>query len=296
MTADKNGVYRLTSWNGVSIAAPISWEAVVTGTNHLLFESKLTPVFEIRWEKISAKASSNSVDRSISQIEMLSGRKLCSIPTPGFSKKLLPGFETSCYSWQGHERAAVMLLYCRPCSLFFLLQFFQDDRHSTHPLRFIELLSCHTDQRPERLWSIQDFRVKIPRPFLLSGFNLAAGFSKLSFLQKKTIIQICRIAPAGIRLQQQNLTQIFTTLAGLNSNDSIGTIGEASIEYERYPSIGAQILMRLRKKKPFCLATLWHDEVSDRILCVIMESTQPLDQLTFNAICNSYEILPPQKK
>lgn len=295
MTEEKNNVSRLTAWNGISIVAPYSWEVIVTGTNHLHFESELTPVFEVRWETIPEKASSNSVHSSIKQIEKLSGQKLCAIPIPAFIEKLLPDFEKFCYTWHGRKSAAVLLLYCRSCTTFFLFQFFHDGDNSTHPLHSMESLSCHDDNE-ERLWSIQDFRVSIPRSYPLSGYNLAAGFTKLNFLQKKSILTICRIAPAVMRLQQQNLKDILVTLLGLPNDEFINTTSEDMIAYERYPTVGAQIIMRLRKKKPFCLAALWHDEANDRILGVVMEGIRPLNNQVFSSICNSYETFSPKKK
>jgi len=295
MTAIKDNVSRLTSWNGVSIATPHSWEAIVSGTNHLHFESQLTPIFEIRWEIIPAKASSNSVHSSIKQIENLSGKKLCAVAIPVFIENLLPDFEKFCYSWQDQKSVTVLLLYCQSCTTFFLIQFFHDGNDSTHPLQYIQSLCCHDTSSNENLWSIQDFSVNIPKSYPLSGYNLAAGFTKLSFLQKKTILNLCRIAPAAIRLQQQNLESIFTTLIGLVDDEPLNNVSETMIQYERYPSIGTQVILRLRKKKPFCLAALWHDKDNDRILGVVMEGVHPLDQKTFNSICSSYEILSQKK-
>jgi hypothetical protein len=295
MIGKKDNLCRLTSWNGVTIAAPSSWEAIVSGTNHLHFESELTPIFEIRWEIIPEKSSSNSVHSSIKQIESLSGKKLCAIQIPEFIDSLLPDFEKFCYTWQDQKEAAVLLLYCRSCTTFFLLQFFHDGNDSNHPLQYIKSLSCHDNSSNERLWSIQDFRVNIPESYPLSGYNLAAGFTKLSFVKKKTILNVCRIAPAAMRLQQQNLESIFAALIELTADEPITNVSETMIRYERFPAIGAQIIMRLRKKKPFCLAALWHDKANDRILGVVMEGLHPLDQQTFNSICNSYETFSTKK-
>lgn len=293
MLGDKDNAFQLTAWNGISIVAPSSWEATVTGSNHLQFESQFTPILEIRWQKISEKASSRLVDKSIKQIENLSNTALQVVAVPAFIEKLFPGFAKHCYSWKGKEAVAVLLLYCPSCALFFLLQFLHDEKNSRHPLHDIESLSCHGIDFTREIWSIQDFRIKIPSSYTLSGYNLAPGFTKLSFAAKKDTIHLCRIAPALVRLQQQNLKEILMTLTGSTNEEITGD--EISLRYKRYPPIITQIITRLRRKKPFCLAALWHDTSNDRILGVIMEGIHPIDQDIFSTICYSYEILSPKK-
>ncbi len=293
MTVDRS--HRLTAWNGISITTPDTWEAAVTGSNHLHFESQLTPVFEIRWEKIPQKSSSNSISRSIQQIENLSGKKLRSFPIPSFLDKLLPGYNKFSYTWHDRQTISVLLLYCRSCSTFVLLQFFHDGDNTNHPIHNIESFSCHNNDESAQLWSIQDFRVNIPPSFTLSGYNMAAGFTKLSFLKNKSSLHVCRIAPAAIRLQKQNLEEIFSILADLTQDEPVHRVSETFIQYERTPTIGVQVIMRLRRKKPFCVGTLLHDDKNDRLLCVILEGIHPPDKQTFKTIQSSYEIISQKK-
>ncbi len=283
MLAQKKSTYCSTAWNGVSVVTPNSWEATVSGKNHLHFESHFTPILEIRWEKIPPKASADVVKRSVKQIESLSGKKLNSITLPTFADKLLPGFEKYCFTLNIKKTLDVLMLYCRSCSTFFLLQFFHNGIDSHHPIHCINALNCHDNTDKEVLWAIQDFQVNIPKSYQLSGYNLAAGFTKLSFLKKKVVLHICRIAPAAIRLQQQNLQEILITLAGLDTEELISATSETLLQYERYPSIGTQIIMRFRRKKPFCHAQLRYDKPNDRLLGVIMEGISPIDQQDFGS-------------
>lgn len=285
---DTTACQRLFSWNSVSLLIPDSWQAIVEDSQHLIFEEEFQAVFEIKWKTAAAQETNRLVKSSVQQWQKLAAQSLKECSLDEKSRKLFSEFTVSAYSSKD-ARPKIIFLYCSKRKLFLMLQFFPLDGKN-HPIRFIASIECGKDEIYESLWSIQDFRLRIPCTYTFSGHTMKAGLTTLHFHKRKKALHICRLAPAAMRLKKNTLSEILHSLLSLNRDTTAGTVSGNEVTYERSPTIFQQILLRLQRKKPFLLASLRHDVENDRLLGVIAEDIHPIDQIEFNKIRDRYEI------
>ncbi len=284
-----NTLQREIAWNGLRFETPQQWEVIISGRNHILFESDFQPVLELRWDSSSNQTTEKRIAKIVKKLQKELELPIAEVPFPSAWKDGLEGYEQTWLSWRDDKLVTGAVLLCEKCGTLLLLRFFHTDNS---PLEMLTTLHCHVDKGNVTPWSIQDFKLSLPKPFSLLHYNLAAGFTRLSFSAPRAILHVCRIAPARERLKRQKLQNILKTLLGVPDLDENADILRHTVEYYRSPSIFSQIIIRLRRQKPFCWARIWHCEDSDRLLAVIMESIRPIDVSTVHAICETYEITP----
>jgi len=284
---------KLVSWNSITLTVPSSWQAIVSDSCHLIFEHKFEAVFEIKWKEVDPHDFSSLSKSSIDQWQKLSGHPLkkCTLQTKNY--ELFEQFDVSAYTSM-KDSPQVIFLCNHQHRMFVMLQFLAP-YGKNHPLDSIYKINCLPKTNNSQLWAIQDFRFMIPGKYQYTGHTIKAGLTVIHFSYKKWVAHICRVASASIRLNQNTASEILSSLIGPDVSGVAEMISDTKVRYSSTPSVLRQILLRLQKKKPFVEATLRHDPINDRLLCVILEGTQPIDLQEFGLIEEEYEILPEKK-
>ncbi len=288
MAKKEKNAQRKIAWNGVSIVVPKLWEAKAIGVNHLHLEDNFQPVLEMRWQQKFTKKVDDNIRRVVIRLEKTTSRKLHQVPLPESYLSKLNSFSIQCYSTKVNGEPQYVFLYNEQHAVFVILQFVVSKK-GVHPLQSIDKIECSPQNDPQ-YWSIQDFCFFIPSSFTLLNHTMDAGFTTLNFKNSSTQLHLCRLAPATMRLQHNSLQEILSSLLGLEKSLEEMSVSESGVQYERNPSLLHQILLRMRRKKPFIRSKIWHDEENDRLLGVFMEAKQPIDVKTHEMICSSYEI------
>jgi len=280
--------HQLVSWNRVSLQIPSSWQTLVSGSCHIIFENDFEALLEIRWQQAAAKDFQHLSDKALQQLQKITGKKLNKAKLSQPHKNLFRNFSAAPFSYD-KGGPSIIFLYCHACSIFLMLKIYSQ-KNGHDPLAEIEKLQVSKADKSTFLWAIQDFRISIPAGLDYSGHSMQAGLTSLHFSRKKVNLHICRLAPASVRLAKNTQLQILSSLTGIEDiqQDSIASGNE--VFFERSPNIARQVQLRLQRKKPFILAVLQHKPEHDRLLGVIMESTHPINHDEFNMIFKSYEI------
>jgi hypothetical protein len=281
--------FRRIAWNRVAIILPSAWQAKVTALQHLNFENNSKAIMEIRWQNCPASDVQNFTETLTRQYHELSGEKLTSTIIPRNCKELFQHFEVTCFAKTDRSMPVLTFLYAPEVSLFIMMRFY-DKKAMEHPLFDIRSIDYSKENDTFFHWSIQDFQVQIPLTYHLSKYTMKAGLTVLQFHRGKTVLNICRLALAEKRLEEQNLEEIFYSLLGEQKRLKAARISRTAIRYKNTPGLLQQLGLRFQRKNPFRLAALWRDQENDRLLGVYMEDIKPLDQEDFEMICAHYEI------
>lgn len=271
---------KITAWNGLQLNAPQSWEAIIKGKKHLLFERDLAPIVEIRWEE---REQVDDFYKSLSQ-------KL-GFPAP--IKRLPQGFESlkdtyHIYGYHNGGELSGLFCHCPKCSSLLHIHI-----HNSFYLKeictLLHNLDCHP-QHDSTLWQIQDFSFSLPnadaKQWQLERYTFAAGATQLCFSLGKEVLRMYRISEAEKNLQKTTLKDILQGFSlkhqGSIHDESWGNTLITS------PSLWQQVLCRLRKDRPFYVARIQHIENTNRILGLSMEGVRPILQDRADEIWNTY--------
>lgn len=153
-------------------------------------------------------------------------------------------------------------------------------------------LSCHSPEKGDTLWSIQDFRIRLPHSYQLSSHSFAAGLTRLTFKDSSLTMHLCRLAQASLRLQTTSLSDLMILLSGIPVLKQEISQKSHAVRHSNYPSIFRQILTRLKRKPPFHKMILRHHPEYDRLTGLFFEDKKPIPKEQVNTILDSYEILP----
>lgn len=261
-------------WNGIRIQAPAQWETIVADNHHLIFEEDFDPVFQIRWKNIGRLHPAKwkeKCDQWWQQLGVISK----AIPLPQELTHLTDKFTHTRYYRGKQPMESGGLCYCSHCQTLFFFQ--QLDGKSSMWKKTAEVLStltCHGV--PNTLWQIQDFSLTTPITYTLTDYTFRAGLSRLSFKNENCNVQICRLAQASHRLSSQSLKNILFTLADTRELELEFNQEQQACTGIRSPSITRQILLRMKKEKPFIESKIWIAPKHDRILACVASSTRPI--------------------
>lgn len=281
-------------WNGIHLQLPRNWEVIFSGKNHLLLENDFHPILELRWNN----ATKESIPKQKKRIEKQMARELpgsiYEIETPQKFHQLPANFETFWYSRHEHGDASTAILSCKTCPTLVLLRFHEYHQDISVTLyQILSSLRCHPHGSTGQLqpWTIQDLHFTLPESYSLKNYTIGAGFTSLTFSEPGTTLHVCRLATAAERLKKHDMISILGLLLDTEPEISELEVLSTALIYSRKPSIPRQIFMRIKRRKPFCWAKIWHDNVNDRLLALIIESIRPIDQDKAHVILESYEII-----
>lgn len=281
--------WRTTGWNGLTLSCPETWEVIVSGKRHLLFEKNFDPILELRWQENSGRSKSpaDSILRNLSREMGLHRQR--DIAT-GW-QQLTERYEIITLATEQKNEQKGAFLTCRHCGTSLLLYFFHT-RAIEHPelRRVLSSLNCHDQKNEDALWSVQDFQVLLPCSFQLSSYSFAAGLTRLTFVASGLTMHLCRLAQASHRLQTTSLSDLMVLLSGIAVPEEKIVRQPHSVCYSNNPSISRQILTRLKRRPPFHRMFLRHHPQHDRLSGLFFEDTRPIPEEQANTILNSYEI------
>ena len=282
---------RQIGWNGIRLTIPWSWETHIGGRNHLIFEEDFSPILEIRWQKAVKKktAKSRFIFKQMKKTDSTLHEK--KIPPEWlFLKKK---YHVTCYGKQQDRFFDTAVCTCKHCQTLLFFQLSNHHRETiAQPLASsLKSLSCPCSTTEQTLWSIQDFQLLLPSSYELVDYSLAAGLSRISFHSSRILLHTCKLAPADSRISHQPLEDILWNLA--DAPDLRLQLSEDGkvCEGHRTPTIGSQVILRLKRKKPFIRAKIRHDSSKNRLLAIVLESIQPIPPEICQSISDNYEII-----
>lgn len=278
---------RLIGWNGVIFHISNDWEVRVSGSQFLIFEKDFIPQLQLRWEN-GTPLSRKKLNQRLAEFAGPQNSSYEAQKIPSEWHILKKKFDTV-YGYQRETNIwAGGVCICTQCNTLIHFQLLSEAPSLIQEVGdCLATLSCH--DFAGNLWQLQDFKLITPSSFKLKDFTFGAGLTRISFKNGEQLLHTCRLAQADSRLAHQQLGKILISLTGTPDLD-LTTDGN-SCHGQRSPNITKQILLRLKREKPFHTAKIWHDGAANRLLTVALSSNRPISQQTLDSICRDYEIV-----
>ncbi|MCP3887408.1 MAG: hypothetical protein GY702_00845 [Desulfobulbaceae bacterium] len=280
------GCYKTVAWNSIELRVPKEWEVIVSGIRHLVFEYDFNPLLQIRWEQVGRLKKSEILKRS----SRFWKNRPNSTPSP-FPTELsssAANFTFSQFFSKEEEIPASGIYYCDKCTTLIVFQLLTGKEQLLETIGKT-LASLRYQKNPVVSWCIQDFSLTTHPSLTLKDYTFRAGLTRLAFHGNSYTMQICKLAPADKRLQQQGLTDILQTLTGAANLHLVEAA--TSCTGSRSPGIGKQILYRLKRESPFISSKIWLDKDHNRILAVVLSSSAVIPEATLEEQCRNYAII-----
>ncbi|GAB6193266.1 hypothetical protein [Desulfocastanea catecholica] len=289
---------RPIGWNGVQLYIPCNWEVRVSGPRHLVFEKDFQPQLQIRWEK-PGQSKLPALQQRASHFASRMGSIIAEDDFPPAWRQVRDIYRLATF-YQGESGMLEGGIFLGPDDhtlvLFQLFLPAPAAGTAVYDGAIAEIRECLTTitcrNAPETLWRMQDFSLILPVSYTLQDYTFAAGLTRMSFTKGDLFMQTCKLGPADNRLAQQSLKEILLILADTAELETVTGEDNTSCEGCRSPTIGRQVLLRLRREKSFIRAKIWHEVAGNRLLAVILSSNRPIPLTTIQDICRHYEIIP----
>ncbi len=280
------------AWNNLQMHVPRTWDVRVIGPCHLVFEYDFQPLMQIRRQQ-SVCRSLRTLDKRINRWAAELGAVRSAGTLPDDLQGLADNFDRINCFYKADGTIAGGICLCPDCGKLILFHILATDPARVQEVR-VALATLWCGRHAEDIWRIQDFSLFLPPGYTLLDYTFAAGLTRLSFSGGDHLLQTCTLGPADIRLQRQSLQEILTTLSDspqLQVVNAANTTNTNYCEGINNPSIGQQIAMRLRRKKPFIQAAIRHDTTSNRLLAAVFSAKRPLAPTAAHDILHLYEII-----
>jgi hypothetical protein len=256
---------------------------------HLVFEEDFEPVLQIRWKNIG-----NLTDKSWSKKSSewwhnldLTSREATLPPELG---TLNTTFTYVRYYRGKGPMESGGICYCRHCNTVIIFQQLSTTGSAIEKIaKALCSISCHGDD--QTLWKIQDFTLKTPAETHLTDYTFKAGLSRLSFSANNYSLQVCRLGQAATRLAKESLESILFTLAGTRELQIDLASDDMTCHASRCPGLVKQVLLRMRKEKPFIESRIWQVPEHDRLLACFISSTRPISEGDVNYSYETFKIV-----
>lgn len=280
------------TWNGLKFSVPKSWEPIVKGNSHFIFESELRPVLEIRWEKPVKRSSTDEQFEAVfAELKRKKTESPIHVKPPAFLADLPEHCQVGCYGRDNVRQPEGACIVCRECGTIIMAHFFPHlSDHFNGLCTFFQRIDCHTHQEQDQPWTILDISFRPPDSFELDRFSFGYGISRIEFKNKTSRLTLCRLAPASKHLEGSSLGELFSQFTQ-TGQESHTEINENTFIHSSRPGLVSRLLSRLGKRKPFTWSRFTHNKEADRILGVSLKSSKPLAQDHVDTIGNSYGIL-----
>lgn len=290
MPAEKMIKLRQVGWNGILLTVPGTWEVHLGGDNHLIIEEDFSPILEIRWKKVRKKSGNLSLS-IIKQIEK-TVTALRELTLPSEWSFLKDRYDVTCYGKSNNLPFNTAVCVCKKCQSPLLFQLSHQTKETeTLLVDCMKSLSCQCASDKPDFWALQDFQLQLPSTYSLMDYSFAPGLTRITFRGPHCTLHTCKLGPADARLARQPLDDILRNLADVpDLQVQFDNDGKFCRGY-RKPSIGRQLTLRFKRKKPFIRAEIHHITPSNRLLAIVLESLRPIPAEISNSICNNYEII-----
>lgn len=267
-------------WNGIEYAVPVEWEAVVTGKQQVLLQHDLEPLIELKWHKDHAKSIDQAHDRVVKQLSREFGKP----DTTEIVADKTIHHELIRFTWK-QSKLSVFLLFCPVCRTTVLARPYDISFSAT---QIAKTLRCHQNTQKIK-WAVQDFSFTLPESYSLESFSFTMGFTRISFLEKKNSLHLCRMIPASTHLEASSLEHLLRKLAGHESTKMSINTTRNYVELWSEPSLLRQLRIRMKRHKPFVYGRLWHHQASDKLLGFTIEGIAPASTSMIEQIYNDHE-------
>lgn len=279
------------AWNDIQLHCPPTWQTIISGERHLLFEEDFHPIMELRWQKMTCQSPS---DREGILTNLTADSDLeALVPQPPSWKELEGRYAIRMLGTSATGPVEAAILVCRQCGTTLLLSFFEDPARHYRPLlpRIVASISCHAqDNKGTRLWAIQDFQITIPHDFQLQGHNFGAGLTRLSFRNRGLTMHLCRLAGAANKLQDRSMLELLNLMGDLAITTVEAHTQGSSVGHSSSPSLLQQIRLRLKGTRPFYWVILRHHPELDRLSGLFFFDKKPISEQLTTSILDSYEL------
>jgi hypothetical protein len=287
---------REVSWNGMSIAIPDKWEAIVKGPRHLIFERVLRPYLEIRWEcPPHRRLRPPSPDQIASDLIGQAIGKLPRLEAVHDTENSSPSFIIKTFSTNRAAAPDFVLLTCRKCGTVLLVRCYPENLAAAQTRSLLSTIACHHRPISTSRWRIQDLSFVLPSGFSLERYSFTFGLSSLNFASTTTELRLCRLAPASEHLRRVPLDTLFAQFCGI-TRQAPERIDDATLRYGSTPGTWEGLLKRLFRRKSYRWAQMKHLPEHDRILGVFLDSRRPLDAETIGLFKEQYVIVRQKKR
>lgn len=277
-------------WNGIQVDVPASWETIVSGHRHLLFEDDFTPQFQFRWEK-AGPLKEKDIERRASHLwdktaTIRTGTTV--IPPGGDSFNDLKNFSFFKMYYNPDGSPAGGICYCNSCTTIVIFQLLTTDRKPQQIIeKVLQSIVCHGMEQTS--WCLQDFSLILPGTLTLENYTFRAGLTRLGFTGPDYTLQACKLAPADHHLREHSLTEILLSLTGTD-NLKIN-VDMTSCEGHRKPTIGQQLLYRLKRQSPFISSRIWYETQRNKLLAIVIFSKAVIEEGILMEHCSNYGII-----
>jgi len=291
-------MFKEFAWNHIRFQAPLDWNIAGISSSYLLLEDKAGPVMEIKWGKSKGKFSAKNQMQSLFAINSKQIQEpVRECPMPSDWQNTLKGFNSTCFSWKGKNNGAKgLILFCDFCEKVTLLQFYNrnsDNKKKIYPI----ILASFSDHSSEEQipWSVFDIRFELDEKFLLISHRFEPGEFELNFKAKGRKLSLYRWSPASIILNNISLLDFAEKKFSASKKTPASSDPENPdiVKWENSFSKNKILnrcrgLMGLPVISEFCL---WHVPDKNRILGVVMDSTDINIKEDFRKICSGYECI-----
>jgi len=276
-------------WNGLFLDIPPGWDVIVKDIRHLIIETDLKPLLEIRWLPGAPGKSARQFKKITAHLSR-DGEAAPPGRNDHISKKLLHSFHLKRFDSGPSE--SVLLLTCLSCATTILVKLHRGSlkKLADHPL-VLDSLRCHGDDQERERWRFQDFYFFVPDVFELKSSSFRLGLASLLFTSKSGELAIFRLAAADQHLKNSSLTELFSVLCSAPSAEQFDKDSSTLLHYQFTPGTTQKIWSTLRRKKPYRAASLSHFPHANRILGYSISSRRAIDDELKSAIQKGYGII-----
>jgi len=281
--------HAITGWNGLQFSHPASWQVIVAAPHHLIVESNLSPILEIRWEP-SGKSSVEQVIRAAINQLTDSTRSVIRL-APGDTFPGLDLSQMSGLSWHDNRSLDGLVWQCPVCATVLFLHLSSQQTDPVTVASLLQSLRCHKEPEEHSLWALQDFRLSLPPGYTYIDSTFAAGLSRLAFEGHDLRLQFCRLAPASARLAQSSLIALLKSMLDNRDHDEILNDSQLLCEIQTHPTAARRLVAHLSRKPIYRWGRIWHKQQQNRLLSLIIESRHPVNLDSAHHLAKRYEIV-----
>jgi len=267
------------------------------GPRYLLLGTEAGPAVEFKWAPVKGAFSHSKLIRRLIQTYGKQPEiRIEESALPENWKSALKAFEVTGFVW---ETASVggkgVILYCPDCRNATLVQFYHHDYDcGRQPFDCMDrrVLASFQDHRRDGqiVWSVFDIRAVIPAEYALARYRFEPGRFELSFVSGSSSVTLYRWGPAAVLLSGGSLESFIERAVPLPSEKETKRVkaGANRVEFSFEESAASSRRLRLHRSRT-CRVQAWHDDQSNRILCVRFEAKPSEAQAAYHAIVSRYE-------
>ena len=282
-------------WNHLHLLIPDNWECIIKAPRHLILERQLKPFLEIRWQPAEKTIFSDQRERIQKRFAKEIQRPIRLLQTDKQLNNLASSYTIQAFNWDQSHGAQMLHLTCRTCAANILIRCYQGALTWLTDNPFVlDNLTCHLQPGETDRWLIQDIAFAIPEGFILDSCSFTFGLSNLLFMQKKTHLRLCRLAPASEHLKQNSFSSLFESFCSAPPEKQ-NAIDTQTLSYSRTPNLAEQFFSAIRRTRPYRSAWFNHYLLHDRILGYQLQSQQPIDNGMEMMIKDSYGIIQKEE-